>query len=68
MPFVQGHLRSEPLTVTIRSQCAHCDEPLEIRIDSSLAWRVATPGATPLVFLPLVDFAKLRAESIIDDF
>ena len=68
MPFVQGHLRHEPLTVTVHSQCAHCAEPLEIQIDSSLDWRVATADAAPLVFLPLVDFAKLRAQSIIDDF
>jgi hypothetical protein len=68
MPFVQGHLRREPLTVTFRSECAHCSRPLAMRIDSDLGYDITTPGAVPLVFLPLVNFAKLKADSIIDDF
>ena len=67
MPFVQGHLRNEALEVTIRSECAHCGEPLRLEIDSELRHRVAD-GAEPLVFVPLVDFEKLKAPSIIDDF
>ncbi|MBI4518070.1 MAG: hypothetical protein HY699_19880 [Deltaproteobacteria bacterium] len=67
MPFVQGHLRNEPVAVSIRSECAHCARPLEIEIDSQLHYRVAE-SAAPLVFVPLVDFAKLKDPSIINVF
>ena len=67
MPFVQGHLRNEPVSVAIRSECAHCGRPLELEVDSELRHRVAG-DADPLIFVPLVDFEKLKAPSIIDDF
>ncbi len=68
MPFVQGQLRHESLTVTVASACAHCGRPLRIEIDSDLNYRVDPEAAGALVFMPMVDFAKLRAKSIIDDF
>ncbi len=68
MPFVQGYLRREPLAVTIRSECAHCRRALAVRIDHALRYEITTREAAPLVFLPLVNFARLKAESIIDDF
>jgi hypothetical protein len=67
MPFVQGHLRSEALTIRIRTECAHCGQPISIEIDSDLAYRVEE-GEDPLVFVPLVDFAKLKDPSIIHAF
>jgi hypothetical protein len=68
MPFVQGQLRHAHLSIRIDSECAHCKRPLGFDIDSDLHYRT-TPGAeAALVFIPLVDFAKLRARSIIDDF
>jgi hypothetical protein len=67
MPFVQGHLRNEPLAVTIGTECAHCSRTLEIEIDSDLRHRVAG-DAEPLIFTPLVDFAKLKEPSIVDAF
>ena len=67
MPFVQGHLRNEPLTVTIRTECAHCARSLEIEIDDQLGHRVAE-AAEPVIFVPLVDFEKLKDPSIIDAF
>ena len=67
MPFVQGYLRNEPLSVRIRSECGHCARPLEIAIDSDLRYRVA-PDAQPLVFVPLVDFQRLKDPSIIHAF
>ena len=67
MPFVQGHLRNEPIAVTIRTECARCSRPLRIEVDSELRYSV-TEGADPLVFLPLVNFAKLMDPSIIDAF
>lgn len=67
MPFVQGHLRNESLTVTIASECAHCARPLGLEIDSALRYRVLE-GSDPLLFVPLLDFQKLKAPNIIDDF
>jgi len=67
MAFVQGHLRGEPVTVTFDTECAHCARPLQLEIDDTLACRV-TEGAAPLVFLPLVNFAKWKDPSIIDGF
>ncbi len=67
MPFVQGHLRGESLEITIDTQCAHCDRPLQIAVDSELEVRCAARAA-PLVFLPIVNFEKLKDPSIIDAF
>ncbi len=67
-PFVQGRLRGEALTVTIRSECACCARPLELSIDSDLECRVLSAGASPLVTVPLVDPSRLKAPNIIDDF
>jgi hypothetical protein len=68
MPFVQGQLRHQSLTVTFESECAHCARRLRIEIGSDLTYRVDPEAAAALVFVPTVDFAKLRAKSIIDDF
>ena len=67
MPFVQGHLRNQSLSVSFRTECAHCARPLAIQIDSELGYRVQD-GADPLVFIPFVDFAKLKDPSIIHAF
>jgi hypothetical protein len=68
VPFVQGHLRGEPLSFTIDTECGHCHEPIRIEIDSELSYRVLTQGAEPLVHVPLVDVHKLEEPSIIDRF
>jgi hypothetical protein len=67
MPFVQGHLRNESLSITIRTECAHCSQPIKLELDSELNYRVLE-GTDPLVFVPLVDFEKLKDPSIIDAF
>jgi len=67
MPFVQGHLRNEPVAVTIRTECAHCSRAMQIEVDSQLRYHIAE-GADPLIFIPLVDFEKLKDPSIIDAF
>ena len=56
------------MTVTCASECAHCGRALRIEIGSDLTYRVDVEAAGALIFVPLVDFAKLRAKSIIDDF
>ncbi len=67
MPFVQGHLRNESIAITIETECAHCSRSMQIELDSELNYRVVE-GTDPLVFVPLVDFEKLKDPSIIDDF
>jgi hypothetical protein len=40
---------------------------MRIEVDCQLRYRVAE-GADPLIFMPLVDFEKLKDPSIIDAF
>ncbi len=68
MPFVQGHLRNESITVTITTECAHCARPMKIEIDSGMRCHVIAGGDEPLAFVPHVDFEKLKDPSIIDAF
>jgi hypothetical protein len=68
LPFVQGRLRKKALSVAITTECAHCGEAIHLEIDSELNVRVVEEGATPLVFVPLLDLAKLEDPSIIDGF
>jgi hypothetical protein len=65
---VQGQLRNEHLSVTVETECAHCQQALHIEIDNALNYRVIENGADPLVFIPMVDFDKLADPSIIDAF
>jgi hypothetical protein len=67
-PFVQGQLRKEPLSVSIETSCAQSAQPMHITIDSDLQFRVEEAGADPWVFLPMVNFAKLREPNIIEVF
>ncbi len=68
MPFVQGQLRREPLSFGIETECTHCGRPLHIEMDASMRYSVKEQGAAPLVFAPLVNFARLADPSIIDAF
>ena len=71
MPFVQGHLRNESVAISIETECAHCSRSIRIELDSepdsALNYRVVE-GADPLVFVPHVNFEKLKDPSIIDAF
>lgn len=68
MPFVQGRLKKQALSVAITTECAHCGEPIHLEIDSELNFRAVEEGAEPLVFVPLLDLGKLKDPSIIDGF
>ena len=68
MPFVQGHLRKESLSVVIDTECAHCSEPMQFKIDSDLQYKVKEGGVDPIVFVPEVNFYKLKDPSIIEAF
>jgi hypothetical protein len=65
---VQGQLRKEKLSFLIETECAHCHAPIHLEIDSNLNYKVFEDGADPLVFTPMVDFARLEDPSIIDAF
>jgi len=65
---VQGQLRGESLSVVVKTECAHCSQPMHIEIDSELSYRVREEGADPIIFIPQVDFHKLEDPSIIDSF
>ena len=68
MPFVQGRIRHQPLSVTIETQCVHCAQPIHITLDSELNYRVHEDDAEPLVFEPHVNWAALNAPNIIDAY
>jgi hypothetical protein len=52
----------------IETECAHCARPIRLQIDGNLNAVVLSEGATPMVYVPMVDFAKLDDPSIIDAF
>jgi hypothetical protein len=67
-PFVQGRLRKEHLSVTVRTECAHCSQKMEVEIDSDLNYKAKDEGCEPMVFIPDVDVFNLEDKSIIDGF
>jgi hypothetical protein len=56
------------LSCVIESECAHCQRPMRIELDSELNYRVVDQDAEPLVYVPMVDAAKIEGPSIIDGF
>ncbi len=66
-PFVQGRLRNTQLSVTVRTECAHCKEPMELTINSDLNCSVKGEGDF-MIFMPDVDLLGLEDESIINAF
>jgi len=65
---VQGRLREESLSVLVKTECAHCSEPMEIEIDSDLNYKIKEEGCEPVVFVPDVNLFELEEDSIIDSF
>lgn len=68
MPFVQGQLRNESITITFRTECGHCARALRLEVNSAGRSDIAEAGPNPLVYVPVIDFTKLKAPNIIDDF
>lgn len=64
-PFVEGRLRDELLRVEIATECAHCHEPMRIRVDSEL--RYECDGA-PMLFEPRVDWSTFTEPNIINRY
>ena len=67
-PFVQGRLRQESISVTIDTVCAHCDQPINITMDSEMNYTVAQENADPLIFHPQIDWESFSAPNIISQF
>ncbi len=65
---MQGRLTDRRLRATIETTCAHCDDPMRLEVDSDLRVKVLTPGARPVIALPVIDVLKLNAPSITEHF
>ena len=65
---MQGKLRDQPLHFDVYSECACCEKPVNFRMQHDLTYTLEDPESAPLFFVPLVNFAKLDAPNIIDDF
>jgi hypothetical protein len=65
---VQGRLREESISVTIDTVCAHCDHPIEIKMDSDMTYEVAQENADPLIFHPQIDWESFSDANIISQF
>ena len=65
---MQGQLRKEPLEADLRTECAHCHAPLELRASSDLQVDVLTAGAWPLVFEPAIDWRTFGEPNILDAY
>jgi len=60
--------QSESISFEIKSECAQTKQSIHIEIDSDLKFRVVNKDADLMIYIPVVDFAKLKKPSIIDDF
>ena len=65
---MQGHLRGSLISAEVKTECAHCGMPIHVNMDSDLNFVVEEEGADPLVFIPMVDFSRLKDPSIINVF
>ena len=63
---MQGQLRQEPVSVLVETSCAQCGQSVRFTVDDKLTYTF--DGAEPILFVPHVDFARLRDPSIIDAF
>lgn len=67
-PFVQGKLRDGPLSFDVESECACCKKPIRFTMRHDLSFTLADSSSDPVFFVPMVDFTRLKAPSIIEDF
>lgn len=64
-PFVQGRLRDRPLSVRVHTQCAHCNQPLDLTVDDKLRYQVLQSRARPLLFQPQINWNTFADPNII---
>jgi hypothetical protein len=65
---VQGRLKNAPVSVRIESRCAVCKRELCVIADQDLGWQTPGTNGRLLIFEPSVDWSRLRARTIIDDY
>jgi len=65
---VQGQLRNEYLSVEIETRCRHCDQRVHLAVDSKMQVSVREDEATPLVFMPDIDWRSFAERTIIDAY
>lgn len=65
---MQGRLRREALAFEISTVCACCATPIRFTMQHDLAYTLADAASSPMFFVPMVDFTRLKAPSIVDDF
>ncbi len=68
VPFVQGQLRGEALSVEIESECGHCGHALRLTVGSDLTYSAAEGEPTPLIFEPSMDWSGFSGANIIDAY
>ncbi len=52
----------------VDTQCKHCGQALHFTLDSNMQVSVHEPDASPLVFMPEVDWAHFAERTIIDSY
>jgi hypothetical protein len=65
---VQGHLQNQFISVEIETKCVHCDQSMHILLDSNMQISVREEEATPLVFMPNIDWTMFTERTIIDAY
>ena len=62
---MQGRLTDRRTEATIDTVCAHCDQPMQITVDSEMRYEVKGTGSKPLFFAPQIDWPRFREPNII---
>jgi hypothetical protein len=68
VPFVQGQLRKENISIEVETECKHCHQAMHIMIDSDMQFSIRQPDANPLVFMPDIDWDHFVERTIIDSY
>ncbi len=63
-----AYSKNEPLSFDIESECACCQEPIRFTMSHDLSFTIADPSSDPIFFVPMVDFTRLKAPSIVERF
>jgi len=56
------------MSFDVRTECACCGREIAFRMADDTSYEISEPAASPLFFVPMVDFTRLDAPSIVDDF
>ncbi len=52
----------------VETACKHCGQVLHLTIDSTMQVAVREQDASPLVFMPDVDWSRFAERTIIDSY